>query len=1488
MSSLDPNYGDSQSPEVAPTSLASSPRPAPPTAADSATAKPAARAPARVTYGRKVVLDAPPTAEPKEGRAVERNSTMVVLETEFDLPDGESSSEEGAALKRRNATTSSSSPTKRNVHSTDPTSEDEDEAPKKADPFGGLSSGSDSEADAEDDDKFARFKLGGVKNLLDEVDRDFDARADLPTPAVARVKSSSTLPTITASSSDLPPLTESEETSSRLNTSSQATPIATHSRPSYRAKSPSSALRLPDSAPRDGDEPITTARQRARIADSEDDEDVAPQPSRKSTLRAAVPDSSDREEDEELEDRSAAPPKSSAPAPTLSKNERLALLVAKKQKAMPPVEEKRKPVYEDADDMIEGDDEDEEGGSTKRKGKKPATKKTKTRPLSKKVEEEMNRQTAAFARTSEAPYPTPISNPSAAVVTIETSSDAIETSSSPGPSRTPADRKLFSLRNITQQPDSSPIVQATPVPNRVRVPAPPLGAGWQLKKRETPAPEAAPADDDDSDDELPTLGQNQAQQTALKQAKEAKEKEAREKEARKKRLAEMKSAAVSAARKGKQAAADDSDSDIEIEGAPGAAKKALSRQASGSKDVFKAVLAEPRTASVALKNMFRTIAGVDTAHPPAEEDEPTESQMEAAGREFGRNLGPDVHYDATPAKKASRKGSSSAKKRSQARPNAISLDTLNQSLFNNIHLKNHEQRTKKARDYRRKQDEGASAPREVESVDVKAMLERKKQQNEEDAEMEDAEDGDYQDDEDEGIGSGEGGEHSDDLEGGSGSDVPAGEHGVEEEEEEGELNSDGELAMPPSSQNSDRLAHVKASQQEHEQDEDADEAQMLPPALPRKAKARIVLSDEEGDDAPAVASNSTDAPAPTEVVSSGPAPPAPAKVAFGDLFGGGDDAGGGFSQFFNSQFSQNGGDDAQVEGFLRPADNFEAPAPTMFAGQDLISTAERAADAARLEARGGFNDFEPGTPREAPAARQYINQQGFLTQTRPANAFLDSPSDSPAFSFRNSLSTRDSESQLGAETQLQTPTQTSKDPTKLRRLNAMITYGSLPATEVQPDPTEVARSASNGEEVEETQEETQQEETQQEETQREETQEETQDAMPSAAQPPTAAPKTAFDVLRAGAAQLNAPPPVPQPKRRERNAFVDTEANLSDEEEGLGLGGLSGDEDEEGHDAELEELVDNEEIAHDLREEQDERAGEHHAEYEDEQEAVALKRAQDLAAGKLRNKRKGHELSDDDFDDEYVGIKGRREKRVRADDLTVEQLKNNEETQAFASNLVAACVPTAKEGAYSFLESQEKSDAEDDEDDGRFEPGEADDVFGAVAPVPQLKLSRREALMAAVQQTRERWAPVDEDVEVGEEGEDGYLSDGAFSIHLGGSSSPVAPLKTNNRILAAATVKTTSLMARAEEEFDTLDSQYGYLHAESVQSKVQYRAGDGREESQSAAVTGSRSAVTSFKRSAPGKNASTSAGNSKGAKNGGAALGPKPSKLGGLRKGGFA
>jgi hypothetical protein len=183
--------------------------------------------------------------------------------------------------------------------------------------------------------------------------------------------------------------------------------------------------------------------------------------------------------------------------------------------------------------------------------------------------------------------------------------------------------------------------------------------------------------------------------------------------------------------------------------------------------------------------------------------------------------------------------------------------------------------------------------------------------------------------------------------------------------------------------------------------------------------------------------------------------------------------------------------------------------------------------------------------------------------------------------YRNSLSTRDSQSQALDETQLataQTPTQAPRDSTKLRRTNALVAFDSMTdiaPTEVQPASTEIVTSRATDEQVDETQ--------------------ETQDAMPSAAQPTLAPAKNAFDVLRAGAAQEPEEIGPAMSKRRERNHFVDAEANLSDEEEALGLGGVSGDEDETGHDAELESLVDNEEVDREIQDEQDRLAAERYA-----------------------------------------------------------------------------------------------------------------------------------------------------------------------------------------------------------------------------------------------------------------------------------------------------
>lgn len=51
-----------------------------------------------------------------------------------------------------------------------------------------------------------------------------------------------------------------------------------------------------------------------------------------------------------------------------------------------------------------------------------------------------------------------------------------------------------------------------------------------------------------------------------------------------------------------------------------------------------------------------------------------------------------------------------------------------------------------------------------------------------------------------------------------------------------------------------------------------------------------------------------------------------------------------------------------------------------------------------------------------------------------------------------------------------------------------------------------------------------------------------------------------------------------------------------------------------------------------------------------------MKRAQRVVDGKERQKRSAYDLSDDDFDDEYVSRNGHREKKARVESLTIGQL----------------------------------------------------------------------------------------------------------------------------------------------------------------------------------------------------------------------------------------
>lgn len=203
------------------------------------------------------------------------------------------------------------------------------------------------------------------------------------------------------------------------------------------------------------------------------------------------------------------------------------------------------------------------------------------------------------------------------------------------------------------------------------------------------------------------------------------------------------------------------------------------------------------------------------------------------------------------------------------------------------------------------------------------------------------------------------------------------------------------------------------------------------------------------------------------------------------------------------------------------------------------------------------------------------------------------------------------------ETQLataQTPTQITQRATASQRPNALRRTEALSNLGAPDSPAAAAVAETDGLE------------TQLDETQVDgETQDESQDARPSAAQPPTVSPRAdAFALLRAGAAR-DAEPVVTRPsKLRLANAFIDTEANLSDEEGERPFGGVSDDENEDDHDRELAELVDNTAEDEAIVAEQDEEAAKLHR-YEhalSEQETQVLTSSRTSARTKRRGKPK--------------------------------------------------------------------------------------------------------------------------------------------------------------------------------------------------------------------------------------------------------------------------
>ncbi|GAA6008179.1 hypothetical protein JCM11491_001915 [Sporobolomyces phaffii] len=1400
-----------------------------------------AKVPTR-TYGKRVApeQDGNGQAGGVKGPPLARHSTDLVPETDFDVVMDDINHKD-REQRDRDASRSSSPPASE-PRSTSPTSTEED-GPRKAEeepphPRNSLlrnlsDESSDEEAQGPGGGAFDFFKRhGNLADRLKAVDDEAASSEDAP--------ASRKIPRDPEPTSSLPPLTDSDPLS-HANSSSQPTPSA---RPS------SAAIQIlgqaDDAGDRAGGAPTKRpSKPRRTVSDSEESDaddgeaNTTVRPARASNApkRSNVIHSSDDEGDV----ASDSPVRSAPSAPVLSKQEKLAALAAKKKAAMPAVVSPPRKKKDDCSSPI-GTSESE--GESRSMTKKKQAKKPKVKGLSKKVEEEMNKTSASFAReriahlepsvknrlsvvgtlkrgsserpTSVAP-PAPRTNarPSTDVVTLSSSSDTIVNSSSPPNA---AGLSHLSAKALGKQREESPIRSerdATPrARTKVQISRPPA---WGKK---TEATAETPSSDDEN---LLSIEAHEHKKAQQKQEKERKEREKVER--RNERAARLQR------HRDEAPANPDSDNDLEIKDQPLPAP----RPPAAPRRTSAATASTPRPGTQ-LAHVLLDLAGVKHVH----HEDATDSQLQCAGKDFGRHLDPAQHYAPSPSaiKSKNRSGSSKARK-----PIQISQDEHMRALKEKARLQALTTATEKRSEHRRQQQAQEEADLKAsDRVDVNGMIEKKKKQREvqqeEDEMLEEAEDSDYKVDSDEGeaqMSDGEG------YDAGSGSDAEEPPKKVIELEE-GDFDSDGELRMPTSSQNSDRLG-TRDAENEHDEEDEEEVLRIRRPNV----KPRVGTDDEDEDDESLSKSDVPMLPAPEAKSASTPADSvAPVRMAL-DVFGGGGDDGGGFSQFFNSQFSQDVAGNNDGEGFARAAEPspFGNVASTMFVAEPLISTAERAADAALLEARGGIHNAEPGTPREAAIPRQYINKQGFMTQTRPVGLFADSPTFSPRDSqpFQDSLSTaQDSQSQRFTQTNA-TPTQAARHHNQLRRHAPLLRNDSL--SETQPEPTEVV-----GEDDE---------------------------SFPSAAQPPTApASKNAFEVLRQGGALASIPEGSPAPKRRrETNVYLDAEANLdSDEEQAGGLNAASGDEDEEGHDAELEDLVDNEVIEEELAAIQDERADELRRENEKKDEAKALANAESLAAGKKRLKRPGFDLDDDEFDDDFRHQE-KREKKDRIDTATVSELRSNPKTRAFAT-AIQDTSSSARPGELTVFEAAQASDYERD-DDEETDDSEPRDIFDT-----KTRSNRADLRAEAVQRQRE--------IDIASANSEALESRLSYAVQA--SSSPAPAIKLNNRLLGASS-KTAAPRAQ-NDGYEGIESQYSVGKTESTRSFINYKAGDSREDSQGSGngiTAGGKSAVTSFgKKAPPGSKSSASSTSRKSTRNNGpsTSLGRSGSKFSKIRRGGFA
>ncbi|KAH8106141.1 hypothetical protein BXZ70DRAFT_918378 [Cristinia sonorae] len=326
-----------------------------------------------------------------------------------------------------------------------------------------------------------------------------------------------------------------------------------------------------------------------------------------------------------------------------------------------------------------------------------------------------------------------------------------------------------------------------------------------------------------------------------------------------------------------------------------------------------------------------------------------------------------------------------------------------------------------------------------------------------------------------------------------------------------------------------------------------------------------------------------------------------------------------------------------------------------------------------------FGDENTATPS---GPQMFVNDNGFLTQTRPSNtdvSRLMSSSQSSRFgrspSLLSSVQARstgqrrplgeiDIDDGVGSEDTPLSDARPDGGRLKRRRMSPEATIGGYRSS-ISPSPSPIKHRSD----------------------------------------------KNAFQLMRDAGVK-----PIKPMKKLKRSDFVDGQAEESDEDADFGFGGRSkredDEEDEEENQEELEklnqEMVDD--VAMDATTLNEEMVLEKHREQLEQDDAVQLKIAEDMAAGKLRAKQRqrGVGFEDDEDSDEDERNAARRQKLARqkrriGDHDSLHALGKDDKSAPFVHAYEAALEDGAEEFSHLNEDSTEIVRNDDDEDDDEDE-----------------------------------------------------------------------------------------------------------------------------------------------------------------------------------------